>query len=472
MKIYNTMSRKKEEFKPLGSVVGMYCCGPTVYNYAHIGNLRAYIFEDVLKRALLYFGFKVKHVMNTTDVGHLTSDADTGEDKIEMAAKREKKNAWELTEFYTKSFLSDIEKLNIIKPDVICPATSTIPEQIELLKKIEKNGFTYRTEDGIYFDTSKLKDYGKLAKIKKEELKAGARIKMGDKKNSTDFALWKFSPKDQQRQMEWDSPWGIGFPGWHLECSAISMKYLGETFDIHCGAIDAIPIHHTNEIAQSLAANGKEPVRYWVHNEWVIFGKEKMSKSSGSFIRIQNLIEQGIDPLAYRYFCLMAHYRSQLTFDIGAVRSAQIGLERLQEFMYRLREVKQPTTKAKIDSIAEKADSQFRKMIENDLDTPKALAVLSDFMREINGIIDRNALGKEDAKRIYDMVLDFDKVLGLKLGETSEEKAPVEIIGLVQQREEYRKQKKFKESDELRKKIKEGGWEVLDTSTGPKIKKI
>ena len=472
MKLYNTMTRKKEEFRPLhDNEVRMYCCGLTVYNYAHLGNLKIYINEDVLKRALLYLGFKVKHVMNITDVGHLTSDADTGEDKIEVGSRREGKSAWELSEYYTKCFLEDLKKLNILMPDVMPKATETIADQIELIKKIEKNGYTYRTNDGIYFDTSKLKDYGKLARLKKEELKAGARVEIGEKKNPTDFALWKFSPKDSKRQMEWDSPWGKGFPGWHIECSAMSMKYLGETFDIHCGGVDHIPVHHTNEIAQSIAATGKEPVRYWVHGEFLITGKEKMAKSKGGFTTLQNLIEQGIDPLAYRYFCLTAHYRSQLKFDIEAVKSAQLGLSRMREFMERLKEAKGERGED-ISKLIEKARMDFRKAIEDDLNTPKALAIISDFMRKINALMDKNALGKEDAKKVHDVMLDFDRVLGLRLGEVKEEKIPEEVQRLVAERERLRAKKKFNESDQLRDKIKELGWEVLDTPTGPKVKKI
>ena len=473
MKIYNTMTRKKEEFKPLhDNEVRMYCCGLTVYDYAHLGNIKIYINEDVLKRALMHAGYKVKHVMNITDVGHLTSDADTGEDKMEIGSKREGKSAWEISKYYTKHFLEDLKKVNVLMPDIMPKATETIPEQIELIKKIEKNGYTYRTEDGIYFDTSKLKDYGKLSRLKKEGLKAGARIGMGEKRNPTDFALWKLSPGDSKRQMEWDSPWGKGFPGWHIECSAMSMKYLGETFDIHCGGVDHIPVHHTNEIAQSEAATGKEPVRFWVHGEFLVVGKEKMAKSAGGFRTLQTLIDAGIDPLAYRYFCLTAHYRSQLMFDIGAVRSAQLGLSRMREFVERLAEVGESATKKDVLKLMDRTKGEFRKFIEDDLNTPRALALISDFMREINAMMDRNALGREDAKRIYELMLDFDRVLGLKLGETSKEAVPEDVQKLVLEREKLRKEKKFKESDSIRNKIKEIGWEVLDTPKGPKIKKI
>jgi len=276
LKLYNTLTRKKEVFKPIKKgQVGMYSCGPTVYWYQHIGNLRTYIFSDILKRVLQYNGYKVKHVMNVTDVGHLTSDADTGEDKVELAAKKEHKTAKEITNYYWKIFRKDLKKLNIIEPNTWAKATDHIKEQIGLIKKLEKKGFTYKTSDGIYFDTSKFPNYGKLARLKKEGLKAGARIKLGEKKNVTDFALWKFSEKPGVRQQEWDSPWGIGFPGWHIECSAMSMKYLGEHFDIHTGGEDHIPVHHTNEIAQSEAATGKKFVNYWLHGAFLTFKGEK-----------------------------------------------------------------------------------------------------------------------------------------------------------------------------------------------------
>jgi len=474
MKLYNTLTWKKEEFRPLaGKQVGMYCCGLTVYNYAHLGNLKIYINEDVLKRALIHAGYKVKHIMNVTDVGHLTSNADSGEDKMEIGSKREGKSAWELSEHYTKRFIEDLKKLNILLPDEMPKATETVPDQIALIRRIEKNGYTYRTDDGIYFDTSKMPDYGKLARLKKDSLMAGARVEMvKGKKNPTDFALWKFSPKDSKRQMEWDSPWGTGFPGWHIECSAMSMKYLGETFDIHCGGIDHIPVHHTNEIAQSVAATGKEPVRYWVHGEFLVVGREKMAKSAGGFLTLQSLIDEGIDPLAYRYFCLTAHYRSQLKFDMDAVRSSQLGLNRMREFMERLGYITDTGSRVDIDEKSREVEAGFRKAIEDDLDTPKALALLSDFVRVMNGYIDREEIGHKDAERIYDLMLDFDKVLGLKLGERGEESAPKEVMDLVRMRSSLRDQQRFKEADAIRDKLKEVGWEVLDTPKGPKLKRV
>ena len=293
--LYNTLTRRIEEFKSIKkNNVGLYTCGPTVYNFAHIGNLRTYVFEDILKRALAYNDYKVKHVMNITDVGHLTDDADEGEDKMEKGSAREGKTAWELAEFYTHAFRLDMEQLNIIKPSIWCRATDHIKEQINLIKKLEKKGFTYATSDGIYFDTSKLKDYGKLANLQNQELRAGVRVDVGDKRSTTDFALWKFSPKLQKRQMEWKSPWGVGFPGWHIECSAMAMKYLGETFDIHCGGVDHIPVHHTNEIAQSEAAYDSSLANFWMHGEFLLMGNDKMAKSGDNFVTLQTLKEKEI----------------------------------------------------------------------------------------------------------------------------------------------------------------------------------
>ncbi|MEM4245179.1 MAG: cysteine--tRNA ligase, partial [Candidatus Nanoarchaeia archaeon] len=292
LKFYNTLTRKKEVFKPIhDKKVGIYTCGPTVYWYQHIGNLRSYIFSDLLKKVLLFNGYEVKHVMNVTDVGHLTSDADEGEDKIEKAAAKEGKSAKEIADYYWKVFRNDFKKLNIAEPTVWCKATEHIKEQIDLIKRLEKKGYTYRTDDGIYFDTSKFKDYGKLARLKKEGLEAGKRIELKDKKNITDFALWKFSEKPGVRQQEWDSPWGVGFPGWHIECSAMSMKHLGEHFDIHTGGIDHIPVHHTNEIAQSEAATGKKFVNYWMHGAFLTSKGEKISKSKGGLYTIAELEE-------------------------------------------------------------------------------------------------------------------------------------------------------------------------------------
>ncbi len=462
LKIYNTLTRKKEEFKPLNKkIVGLYTCGPTVYNFAHIGNLRTYIFEDILKRVLLYNKYKVKHVMNITDVGHLTSDSDTGEDKIEKGAKREGKTVWEIAEFYTKSFLQDINKLNIIKADIICRATDYIKEQIELIKKLEKKGFTYVIEDGVYFDTSKLKDYGKLAKLDIEGLKAGARIEVvKGKKNITDFALWKFSPKDKKRQMEWISPWGKGFPGWHIECSAMSMKFLGETFDIHCGGIDHISVHHTNEIAQSEAATNKKFVNYWMHGEFLNLEKEKMAKSGENFITLSTLENKNFEALVYRFFCLSAHYKSSLNFSFEALDASKKGLEHLRTEIAKIRNEKNKDNK----EINEKYKKEFLDAINDDLDMPKSIALLWDLTKE------KEISGKSKLELIF----DFDRIFGLKLKELKDikKKIPKEIEDLVKKREQARKENNFEEADKIRKKINEKGFKIDDTEKGSVLKRM
>lgn len=448
MMIYNTLTRKLEKFAPVKkNHAGIYTCGPTVYNYAHLGNLRTYIFEDVLKRVLKYGGFKVKHVMNITDVGHLTSDADEGEDKIEKGAARENKTAWEIADFYTDAFKKDLSDLNILPPDIYCRATAYIKEQIKLVKKLEKKGFTYKTSDGIYFDTSRLSDYGKLAGSGKRELRAGTRVDLGEKKNITDFALWKFSPGGQKRQMEWLSPWGTGFPGWHLECSAMSVKYLGQPFDIHCGGIDHIPVHHTNEIAQSEAANGKPLANYWLHGEFLITGSEKMAKSAGNFLTLATVKEKNISPLAYRYFILQTHYRKQLNFSWDAMSAAQNGLNHL----YRLL----PDLPAGGED--KNLSAKFLESINNDLDIPAALAIVWQAVRERK--ISRKQLFK------------FDEVFGLKLAEFKEEEIELsdEVKALVRARNEARAQKQWSQSDALRKQLEEMGFVVEDTKEGTKI---
>ena len=459
LQIYNTLTRKKEIFTPLkNNLVGLYTCGPTVYHYAHIGNLRTYIFEDILKRVLLYNKFKVKHVMNITNVGHLTSDSDTGEDKMEKGAKREGKSVWQIADFYTKAFMEDIKKLNIIKANIFCKATDYIKEQIELITKLEKKGFTYIIEDGVYFDTSKLKDYGKLAKLDIEGLKAGTRVEfVKGKKNITDFALWKFSPKDKKRQMEWDSPCGKGFPGWHIECSAMSMKFLGETFDIHCGGIDHIPVHHTNEIAQSETATGKKFVNYWMHGEFLNLEKEKMAKSGENFITLSTLEKRDFDPLAYRFFCLSAHYRSSLNFSFEALESAKNGFEKLKNKIWEIKKEKDKVKK----EIKEKYREEFLKLINNNLDMPGALALLWDLIKE------KEISGKSK----LDLILDFDKIFGLNLKDIKEEKIPKEILNLVKQREKARQERNFAESDKLRKLIQEKGYTIGDTKGKPIVKK-
>ncbi len=464
------------EFEPIkNKQVGLYTCGITSYSYAHVGNLRTYIFEDILKRTLLYNGYKVKHVMNVTDVGHLTSDADTGEDKIEKSARREGKSAWEIADFYTKAFFGDIKKLNILMPGIICKATDHIKEQIELIKTLERKGFTYRIEDGIYFDTSKFKDYGRWANLNIEGLKAGARVEVVEgKRNPTDFALWKFSPKDQKRQMEWKSPWQKGFPGWHIECSAMAMKYLGENFDIHCGGVDHINVHHTNEIAQAEGATGKTFVNYWLHGEFLTLKEEKMAKSLGNIVTLQTLIDHGIDPLAYRHLCLTSHYRSQLVFDLNAVKSSQTALGRLYDFADKVKRANRQErgVHRKIIKIIKDFKNEFESALMNDLNTPMTMAALSEFARRVNAEIDEGEVNKEDSKLITKALKDADSVLGLKLLEQKKEKIPESIKKLVSKREKARKEKKFDVADQIRKRIKEHGWHVEDTPQGPVVKKI
>lgn len=455
LKLFNTLTRRKESFQPLSKKqVGLYTCGLTVYDYAHIGNLRTYLFEDVLKRVLQFNGYKVKHVMNITDVGHLTSDADEGEDKMELGAKREGKSAKELAEFYTEVFKQNLADLNIIEPDLWARATDHIPEQIALIKKLEKKGFTYVTSDGVYFDTTKFPSYGRLARLDLKGQREGARVaKNAEKKNPTDFALWKFSPPGKKRQMEWPSVWGIGFPGWHIECSAMSMKYLGETIDIHAGGVDHIPIHHTNEIAQSEAATGKQFVRFWLHGDFLQIYEGKMAKSKGNFITLDTLKEDGYDPLAFRYLILLAHYRAKLNFTWKALAATQTALTKLRE---RVAEMPGPKI-----GCAE-YEKKFLTAVNDDLNTPRAIALLWQLLRS----------RQPDAAK-HRTILSFDRVLGLGLEKVKAEKlvVPEEVSLLLEQRERARKNKDWKSADRLRKGIEQAGFVIQDTSTGPKLKR-
>ena len=459
MQFYNTLTREKTKFVPIHpGKVGLYRCGPTVYDYAHIGNLRTYIFEDILKRALEYDGFEVRHVMNLTDVGHLASDADEGMDKMEKGAAREGKSAWVIAEEYTKAFFDDCRRLNIQMPTVVCKATDHIKEQIELIRTLERKGYTYRTSDGIYFDSSKFEEYGKMAKLNKEGLEAGKRVEFKEKRNATDFALWKFSPKDQKRQMEWDSPWGMGFPGWHIECSAMGMKYLGNHFDIHCGGVDHIPIHHTNEIAQSEAATGEKFVNYWLHGEFLITENEKMSKSKGEFLTLNRVIEKGFDPIEYRYFCLGTNYRKSLVFSWERLEVAREDFSRLKKEVLAIRnEASQGTGQRKKG--AEEYDKRFLESIEDDLNVHEALRVLHEL------------IGDPDVspKDKYASILKYDRVFGLGLESLKETHVPPEVRRLAEEREIARKNKEWKLSDELRKKVDGMGFRIEDTKEGYEI---
>jgi len=457
LKLYNTLSRKKEVFKPLkDKQVALYTCGPTVYYFAHIGNLRTFIFEDILRRVLEYNGYKVKHVMNITDVGHLTSDADTGEDKMEKGAKKEGKTAWEIAEFYTKAFKKDLKLLNIKEPNIWVKATDTIKDQIDLIKILEKRGFTYKIADGIYFDTSKLKTYGRLWP-KKMKLKAGARIEMvPGKKNLTDFALWKFTPSGAKRQMEWDSPWSRGFPGWHTECVVMAAKFLGVPFDIHCGGIDHILIHHTNEIAQSEAAFGKNLAHFWFHGEFLTLRGGRMGKSKGNIILVQSLIKKRFNPFAYRYLCLIAHYRSKLNFSWPDLKSAQNALNNLYQKVMEIQ--KDEKCSRPIGNYQKK----FLGLINDDLNIPKAIALMWDVIKS----------PKISNREKYKLLIDFDKVFGLDLTKIKKPEIPKTISELVKEREKYRKVNDWQKADEIRRKIRQQGYWIEDAKEGPKIKKI
>jgi len=454
LRLFDTYTREVREFKPLNAnQVGLYTCGPTVYDFAHLGNLRTYLFEDILRRVLECNGYPVKHVMNITDVGHLVSDADTGEDKMEKGARRTGKSAWQIAEEYTRVFQEDLQHLNILPPTIWCRATDHIREQIDTIRCIEAKGFTYRTSDGIYFDTSKLPDYGYLARLDIAGLQAGSRVEVGEKRNPTDFALWKFSPAGQQRQMEWDSPWGIGFPGWHIECSAMSEKYLGPFFDIHCGGEDHIPVHHTNEIAQTEACHGTRLANFWMHGYFLQLEDAKMAKSTGEFLRVQTLIDRGIDPLAYRMLCLGAHYRTKLNFTWESLEGAATALQRLRTTMHEWE------ASGVID---ENYRRRFLEQINDDLNMPRALAVTWELVKsEVPSAAKKATL------------FEFDRVLGLRLADWQPKQETVsnEIMMLVEQRRLARSEKRWKDSDALRDQIKAAGWEIEDTPQGPKLRR-
>jgi len=463
--LYNTLSRKKEEFKPIkDGQVGVYTCGPTVYNYAHLGNLRSYLFEDFLVRILAYNNYQVKRVMNITDVGHLTGDMNMGEDKMEKGAMREGKSAWEIATFYTESFKKDLLALNIQEPNIWCKATDNIPEQIALIKTLEENGYTYRTTDGIYFDTAKVKKYNKLSHLPLEELREGARVeKNPDKKNLTDFALWKFSPMPEdgtKRQMEWESPWGVGFPGWHIECSAMSLKFLGSQLDIHCGGIDHINIHHTNEIAQSEAATGQPFFHYWLHGAFLnIKGGKKMAKSEDNFLTVENaLIKKGISPLVYRFATLQVHYRKPMEYSEEGLKQAAQGYQSLLNQVAALGQTK--------GLVSLEWQAKFLAVINHDLNLPKALAVLASVLKSKLSPADKLAT-----------ILDFDRVLGLHLDQAASNVVvslklsdlPVVVQELVKKRQNARTEKDWVEADRLRKEIEDLGYLIKDASDGQKV---
>jgi cysteinyl-tRNA synthetase len=491
LQLYNTLSRTTEPFEAINEAekkVGLYTCGPTVYNFAHIGNLRTYIFEDILKRTLIAHGYTITHVMNITDVGHLSGEDDTGEDKMEKGAKREGKTAWEIAEFYTHSFKKNLADLNILEPDIWCKATDHIAEQIAQVQTLIDKDYTYETSDGIYFDTTKFPQYGEMALLHKQELQAGVRVDLGEKKNAHDFALWKFSSPNEKRQMEWKAFGRMGFPGWHIECSAMSMRYLGKHFDIHCGGIDHIPVHHTNEIAQAECAGANHPwVNFWMHGEFLLIDAGKMSKSDENFITLDTLIKKGYSPLAYRYFLLQAHYRKQLNFSWEALEAAEKGLNKLYEFF---------STRLPLDLLDDKENESYLKIIEevkkdnntldystakrkleilieaisNDLNTPECLGLLNKYINE--------DFGSSISPSAWAMVVhEIDKILGLNLREGAykiynQKKntiIPDEVKKLLDERETARTEKNWGESDRLRDEIAHLGFEVKDTADGQEV---
>jgi cysteinyl-tRNA synthetase len=469
LRLYNTLGRELQEFRPIEpGKVGFYGCGPTVYDYAHIGNLRAYVLHDTLVRSLRFLGYEVKHVMNITDVGHLSGDLDTGEDVMLKRAQERGKSPYEIAEFYTEAFFKDTGRMNIRRPDVVCKATDHIREMIALIKRIEANGYTYQSGGNLYFDVSKFPKYGELALLKLDDLKAGARIAIDpNKRNPADFALWFTKSKFENQAMIWDSPWGRGYPGWHIECSAMSMKYLGEQFDIHAGGIDHIPIHHTNEIAQSEGATGKKWVNYWLHNEFLVTSGGKMAKSKGGFLTLQVLIDEGYDALDYRYFLLGAQYRSQLQFSYEALDSGRASRKSLVERIIALKEKAGCATPGEAPaSLGAKASSYIEAFAEHicqDLATPRALAELWGLLR------DDDVPPAEALAAAYKM----DEVLGLGLSEAKRAEAATvdpalaaEIEGLIAERSAAKKAKDWARADAIRAQLKSKGVLLEDGPAG------
>lgn len=457
MKLYNTLTRQKEEFKSIDEkTVRMYSCGPTVYQFAHIGNLRTYVFMDILRRVLKYNGYTLKHVMNITDVGHLVSDSDEGEDKIIKSARDQKKSPWEIAEYYTGVFFEDIAQLNIEKPEIIPKATEHITEMIEFVKALMEKGYGYETSDGVYFDISKFREYGKLSGIDLEGQIAGARVEVNEeKRHPADFALWKKA--SPEHIMQWPSPWGMGYPGWHIECSAMSRKYLGDAFDIHTGGVDHIPIHHENEIAQSEALTGKHWVNFWLHGEFLLVDGGKMSKSLGNTYTVSDLKAKGFKPLAFRYLCLNAHYRSKLNFTWDAIRAAQVSLDRLYENVLAHKYGTEDVPDAVVSSYL----TEFEEAISDDLNIPKAMGVVWS--------VARNA---SKSPKLYELLVLMDSVLGIDLHkvekEEKQEEIDAEIEELINQREQARKQKNWKVADEIRDRLKGMGIILEDTPQGVK----
>lgn len=457
IRFYNTLSRKKEEFVPIGSTVKMYSCGPTVYNYAHIGNMRAYIFMDSVRRVLKYNGYKLKGVMNITDVGHLLSDGDDGEDKMEKASREQQKSVYEIAQKYTDAFMTDLNKLNIGKPEIIAKATEHIDDMLDYVQKLVELGYGYEITDGIYFDISKFSSYGKLSGLNLDSQIAGARVDVNDeKRHPADFALWKKA--SPAHIMQWPSPWGMGYPGWHIECSAMSKKYLGSRFDIHTGGVDHIPVHHENEIAQSEALEGHQTVNYWMHGEFMQVDGGKMSKSLGNTYTVSDLEAKGYSPMVFRYFCLNTHYRKTLNFTFAAMDAAKTAYSRLISAVNEHKNGKAEIEKEKLD----KYQKDFLEAVNDDVNIPLALGILWNMLKEA------------PSAQIYDLVQKFDSVFGLRLDTVPQKEkidAPQEVIEIAEKRLNARKNKNWAESDALRNQIAALGYTVIDKKDGYDLKK-
>ncbi len=459
MKFYNTLTRKKDEFTTIDGTktVRMYSCGPTVYNYAHIGNLRTYVFMDMLRRVLKYEGYDIKGVMNITDVGHLMADSDDGEDKMEKSAREQQKSPYEIAEFYTSVFFKDFEKLHIGKPEIVCKATDHINDMISYVEGLCEKGYGYETDDGIYYDISKFNDYGMLSGNTLENLKAGARIEVNDgKRNPYDFAIWKKAPKEHI--MQWPSPWGQGYPGWHIECSTMSRKYLGDVFDIHTGGVDHIPIHHENEIAQSEGLTGKNPAKFWMHGDFMLVDGGKMSKSLGNTYTIEQLEKMGYSPMVFRYFCLNAHYRKKLNFTFETMDASKVSFERLCQALLKHKNSNNNLSEEKINAYKK----EFEEDITDDLNIPSALGVLWTMLKE------------PYSKNVYETAIKFDEVFGLGLSEVKEEKTadiPSEIYEKADKMQEARKVKDWATADAIRNELTALGYIVKNTKDGYEIEK-
>lgn len=460
IKFYNTLTKQKEDFKPLeGNTVRMYSCGPTVYKDATIGNMRTFIFMDNLRRVLKYNGYELRHAMNITDVGHLVSDGDDGEDKMLKSAREEGKTPLEIAEFYTKRFLTDFDRLNIDRPEIICKATEHIPEMLAFVEKLMENGYAYETSTAIYFDVSKLDKYGILSGIDLRNQRAGARVEVdNEKRNPYDFALWIKAPENHL--MKWDSPWGPSYPGWHIECSAMGKKYLGDQFDIHTGAIDLVPTHHENEIAQSKGCTGKIPAKFWMHGEFLLIDGGKMSKSLGNVYLVEDIINKGYDPLVYKIFCYTSHYRNKLNFTWEGIDSSSKALGKLKEGYERHNTGNDDVS----ESLIEEYKSKFLEAINDDLNMPQAMSVVWEVVKNPN-----------KSQKLAKLLKEFDSVLGLRIDKPMQEQKdeiPAEVLDLVEQRKQARENKNWDLSDSLRDKINELGYQIKDGKDGMELEKM